>query len=379
MVFFGFGSYASSLYHTILFEYHKGMNEAQIGNILMVAAIIQIMTPFLIIWSGRFVSNPNQILTWLFFGIAVNLIILPLIEGFYPILFFYTLLSFFIGGSFPLAITSILAASKSLSESWFLFARSMGTLGFALFCLFSAILAADIPLEQVYPFFALSALTAFILSKYNNHLPRQITRPSVRHTIKLLSQHQTPRLLFIIALASIAAYGGTTLLGNFIRSELGGTNADVGKAWSIATFFEIPLIWAGIYLFRRMGLKNLMLAGIVILGIRFSLNAFCPSIEFFFYIQTIHGLFYGATLTGMGIYFRRVYGEQHVHHLQLFAGVIYGGLASALSGKIGTLIWEYQGLRTMYIWFGAFAFMAALALWRFAKIPDSAYQKASEL
>jgi hypothetical protein len=151
------------------------------------------------------------------------------------------------------------------------------------------------------------------------------------------------------------------VLSKFIHDDLGGSKSQVGIAWTVATFAEMPLIWSSIFFLKRFGVKGLVLCGFATSLVRMGLLWKVQSLSGLYLVQTLHGLFYGGSLSGVGIYLSRRYGDAAMHRLQLVSQSFYGGFAAAIGGKATGMVWASFGLRAVY--FAAFLSMIAAFLW----------------
>jgi predicted MFS family arabinose efflux permease len=367
MFYFGFAAVSSLQFHAVLLEFHHNFSANDIGNALMLASATQFVMPFLILKLGKTIPNPARILTFLLAIYTICLLVLPHLTSKKQVLACYTLMFFCQHGIFPLQMTAVLTASQHLKDGWFLFIRSIGTLGFSSFCLFSSILATTISVPELYNLFAFAGFLSFLLSFGNKQLPQQAENLQISSGIKKLTQGKTPIYLLAVSLGNMAMFAGTSLLGNFAQHEIGASAKTISLSWTTSTFMEVPLIWISIWLLRKMPLLHLMVLGLLAGSLRFGLTYLATTELSFILAQLLHGFFYGATLSGIPLLLRRTYGTKDLHALQLFASLAYGGVAGTIGGKLAGVAWSYVGLRNFYLYCSAICVLAAIILWTWGR------------
>jgi len=373
IILMSFGAMASNQYHTLLLEHHHHFSAAQIGFTVMIGAASQILLPWAVLYASRWVPRPDFILRSAYLGLALFLVLYPLASTPATAMATYwgSVVSLNIAAT--LQTTMILAVARPHGEHWVLALRSAGTFGYALFSLLCSTLSERIGYTNLYWIFGAAAIVALLASLRAGHfIPAESRTVDFRGVLARLRERNTLVLVLAIALANLAVFGGTAIISNFIYNELGGTPRQVGIAWTIATFTEFPLIWLTIPVLKRFGLKATLLTGVVSSTLRMGLVWLCTDIHWFYLIQMFHGLFFGTTLSTVGLYYARQYGPAAVHGLQLAGQSIYGGLASALGGQLAGMVWSHYGLRTVYLVDFVLLGIALLILLLFFKEPSPA-------
>lgn len=356
MMFLTFGGLSVVQYSTLLFEHDLNFSKAWIGTLLMCSSLMSIALPFLLQIIGKWVKNPNIILTVLLFIASISVAILPFASNPWVALLVYCILGLAKFGTSNMQITNALSITKSKGHSSFLMMRSIGTLGFAVFCLVSMILSDYLKLPQMYWLFAGAYFLGGIASLFNQSvIPKQKEFVPLKTVWNWFKKGPTLTLLVLISLSNLTAFIGASFLGNFVINEMGGTHKEVSIAWSIATFLELPFFAICIWILKRFGLKKLILFGLVTNALRLLLTAYSNELWSFYAAQSLHGIFYAATLSGFSIYLNQRYKSDQIHHLQLFSSFIYAGFGSSIAGKLGAFIWDYSDLRFTYFSMGILA------------------------
>lgn len=361
-LFFGFAAMAANQYHTLLLETVHGFTAQEIGTTVMFGASTQIFLPWIILRLGNRWLRTDQILRASYLFMALFLIALPRVQSGYAAMFTYFALMISLNVCAVLQITSIIAVTRKKGDTWFFILRSGGTLGFATLCLVSSQLAKFMELKQLYLIFAAFSLAAYFSSFQTSHdnAPAKV-RLQVRQVALELRKGSTPTLIGCMALANMAVFGAVSIIGNHMHHELTASPAQISKAWTIATFSEIPLIWLAILFMRRYGLKALMLTGLCTSTLRMLLIWQITDLHWFYATQVFHGLFFGATLSGIGIHLAHMYGTKSLHGMQMVSQLLYGGIATSLGGLASGWIWANFGLRSVYL--VAFLCLLVATIW----------------
>jgi PPP family 3-phenylpropionic acid transporter len=349
MIFLIFAALSAGQYHTILFQFDKGFSQAQIGSLLSIAALASLATPFLVLQLGRRLPNPNALMSHALLGFSSCLLLLPLTQGYWPTAAVFVLLQMCGGSAVTIALTSLLLTARPHGHRWFLYLRSWGTLGWAAWCALAATVAQFVETPKLYPLFAIAGLAAWLVSRHNpESIPHQHRPLSLGLGLRLLVRRDTLPLMIVVGLASLFTSASISVLGNFIRGELGLPNSVVSLAWTVATLAEILFMWLAILLFDRIGLRRLMALGMLAAGTRLVLAAQVHTVAGLLATQLLHGIFYGCTLTGMAIFLDRRFGKRHLHAITQANNMLLSGVTAALAGQLAGWVWQLFGLRQLF-------------------------------
>ncbi|NLB62994.1 MAG: MFS transporter [Fibrobacter sp.] len=365
---------ASNQYHTLVLEHLHGFSASQIGDAVALGATSQIFLPWLIILAGKWLRNYDQILRRAYFCLAFFLLCFPWVKGYSLAMLNYYGIVFSLSVCAALQGIALIAATKPHGDKWTLIIRSMGTLGYAVSCLISIGIAKYFSYTGLYIVFAIWALLSIPASKMSGAiLHTQEKSLSTKESLRKMWSPDIIVLLIVIFIANMSINGATSVLSNFIFTELKATNSQVSLAWTIATFAEIPMIFASIYFLQKFGIKGLILVGIFLSTFRMGAISQINNLHQLYAVQTLHGMFFGASLSGVGIYFGRKFGTKNMQKINLISQSIYGGLAGVIGGKAIGLIWHHQGLRNVYLYaFIALIFASLLGLFAFKESKEIA-------
>jgi len=167
---------------------------------------------------------------------------------------------------------------------------------------------------------------------------------------------------FVIFLATIfmANISATTFLSflSLYINKLGGSDAVIGWAFSIAAVTEVPcMIYLGA-LSDKIGRKPLLVAALFSYPIRLFLYTLVSEPNLILPIQLLHGLTFGVFYVASVAFVSDVTLESRGTALGLYNTAYYAGSAAG-SALAGTLA-DSQGLVHMYQFMTAFSFVPAL-------------------
>jgi len=163
--------------------------------------------------------------------------------------------------------------------------------------------------------------------------------------------------LVTIFMASISAATFLSFLSLYI-SKLGGSDAVIGWAFSIAAVTEVPCMTYLGALSDRIGRKPLLVAALFSYPIRLFLYTLVSEPNLALPIQLLHGLTFGLFYVASVAFVSDITLESRGTALGLYNTASYAGSAagSALAGALA----DSQGLVNMYRFMTAFSFVPVL-------------------
>lgn len=362
MVFLVFFAMASNQYHTLILEHIHHFDGQEIGSLISLGASTSIFLPWIVLLLGKKIPHPDKILRRSLFFLAICLCLFPRTQNAIAAVFLYYGIVTFMNVASMLQLIVLIFTARPQGDQWVLLIRSGGTLGFAVSCVVSTLIANRLDYSTLYLIFAAAALLAIPFNKKTGPVLLPHTSGSkIRSSWKLLGEKNTRNLLLGVGVAHMAIFGATSVLSNFIANHFEATKSQVSLAWTIATFSEVPLIWLSILILRRFGLKGLLLSGIFTSTIRMGLLFLVKDLSALYGVQVLHGLFYGSTLSGIGLYLARSHGDAQMQQLQMMAQSLYGGVATTIGAQVTGIIWNWAGLRNVYLI--AFLTLCGASLW----------------
>jgi len=211
-------------------------------------------------------------------------------------------------------------------------------------------------------FYLLSAIFIQISIK---DLPARKDEASKRGNLRPLVRNQNFVIfLATIFMANISAATFLSFLSLYI-SKLGGSDAVIGWAFSIAAVTEVPCMTYLGALSDKIGRKPLLVAALFSYPIRLFLYTLVSEPNLILPIQLLHGLTFGVFYVASVAFVSDITLESRGTALGLYNTASYAGSAagSALAGTIA----DSQGLINMYRFMTAFSFIPALLFTFIAK------------
>ena len=362
VIFGAFAAFASMQYHSYLLEVKHHFKSTQIGNALLLANLQYLVGPFWVAYLCKNVFSPTRVLALNLLILAISLIGLPFASNLGAATFLLSLNVLASNSCFILVTSLMLFSAGPYGASNYLLLRSIGTLGFASVCLFSFLINKHINLSALYMCYgAIALFTSVKCFKLIEMIPPETK--SIRYTLVLKALLKKPMLGLWICLiiTNLVSWVGSYFVGSFLHNEFNSPSQDVAKAWSIATFSEIPLIWLSIVVLKKFSLKSLLFFGMFVTAIRMGITAMATEPYHVYIAQIFHGFFYGSTLSAFSLYLKRCYNDRWTNSLNLVSSLGIMGLGTTIGAQLTGTLWNSFGLRSAY---GAGAVLAlAAGLW----------------
>jgi PPP family 3-phenylpropionic acid transporter len=351
--FIGVFSPYASLYFS-----DKGMTPAQIGVLMSLIQVMRIFGPNL--WGWVADHSQRRVLVLRVTAIAALTAFAGMFVG-------QTFSQFF---AVMIAINLFTSAQGPLSEALMLSemrgdlthygrVRLWGSVGF-IFTVTAAGYALDWAGIWLMPWIALAmlglVLAASCRMEESAHVSVQHETPSVR----ALLQRREVIAFFASTFLMIAAHSALYVYYSLYLSQLGYSKSVIGLMWSLGVVAEILFFFYQAPLFRRFGVKNLMLASLFSAVIRFLMIGFCAQSLFWLLIaQILHagtfGVHHSASIATLQRWFA---GPLQARGQALFISISYG-LGGTLGGLIMSGLWDQFGARAVYLAAAGFALAGA--------------------
>lgn len=346
----------------VLFYQGLHFTGPQIGLLVGLAPLITLLTtPF---WTGWADANRHhrQIMSLILLGSALALFFLPLAGNFWLVLVLTLLYSIFYA---PLASFNDSATLHMLADKKELYGRIRlgGTIGFGLAALVSGNLVAQFDLKAAFWGGVILLLLALVVCQkleFGQAHSQDNQRTKARFSDLLVNR----QWYFFLALAFI---GGMALVpaNNYLfpyLQELNTSEAMMGALLTFGTLLEIPVLFFGHHLLRRLKPYNLFRLAMIITGIRLILFALSRSATHVLLPQLLNGFSFPAMwLAGVAYA-----DEQAPPGLRTTAqgllGAMVFGFGAAAGGFIGGALLESISGRNLFYLYGIVTIVATLLI-----------------
>ena len=360
--FLYFASMASMIPFMVLYFQGLGFTGAQIGLLNSISPLITLFSAPL--WTGLAdVTRRHRLLMGLaLLGGVVLMLIFPLLHAFAPVLLVSVLFYAFFA---PVSSFSDSATMVMLADEKEMYGRIRlgGTIGYGLAAPIAGMLVQNYGLNWAFWVCAAFSLLAFIVSQklvYGQVKADDPVKLSVRELLA------NPRWLLFLALAvagGVALAATNTYFFPYME-ELGAKESMMGFALTVGTLAEIPVLFFGNHLVRRLKPFGLLMLTMVVTAIRLLLFAASGSPNLVLFVQLLNGLTFPAMwVAGVSYADENAPAGMGATAQGIFSATVFG-LGNAVGGFTGGLLLESVGGRGLYLVFGVvvLAIVAIVAL-----------------
>jgi PPP family 3-phenylpropionic acid transporter len=160
----------------------------------------------------------------------------------------------------------------------------------------------------------------------------------------------------------IAAHASLYVFYSLYLAQIGYSNTVIGLMWSLGVVVEIVFFFYQAPIFRRYGVRNLMLASLLIAVVRFLIIGIgAQSLALLLLAQVLHAATFGAHHSASIATLQRWFsGPLQARGQALFTSISYG-LGGTLGGLVLGEFWDTFGPKSVYLMAAALSLMAAAA------------------
>jgi len=334
----------------VLYYQGLGFTGTQIGLLTGITPIISLFSaPF---WTSLAdTTHRHRLIMSLILLVAViTIFVLPLLDTFVPILLMAILFYAFFAPvqSFADSATLFMLANEKEMYSRI---RLGGTIGYGLAASIAGVLVQNYGLKLAFWGSAALLLLAFIISQKFVYSRLKADHPVEGSVRGLLTN---PRWLLFL---TVAFAGGSALavINNYFfpyMKELGANESTMGLALTIGMISEIPVLFLGNRLIKRLKSYGLLMLAMIVTGIRLLLLAASgvPSLALFG--QLLNGPTFPAMwVAGVSYADENAPAGMSTTAQGLFGAMVFG-FGAAVGGFIGGPLLERMGGRGLYLVFG---------------------------
>jgi PPP family 3-phenylpropionic acid transporter len=345
-----FAAIASVSPFIVLYYQELGFTGPQIGVLTGITPLLTLLsTP---LWTGLAdATRRHRLLMSLAIVVGtITLFVFPLLNAFVPVLLVAVLLNVFLAPVTPFADN---AAMFMLADEKEMYSRIRlgGTIGYGLAAPIAGVLVQNHGLRLAFWGCATLFLLGLIVSQKLVHGQLDADSPARGHVRVLMSN---PRwILFLI----VALAGGSALavFNNYLfphMRELGANESTMGLALTVGTVSEIPPLFFGNRLIKRLKPYRLLMLSMVVTGLRMLLLAASKTPSLVLVIQLLNGLTFPTMwVAGVSYADEKASAGMGTTAQGLFSAVVLG-FGTAVGGFIGGPLLESIGGQGLYFVFG---------------------------
>jgi PPP family 3-phenylpropionic acid transporter len=342
--FLFFASIASVSPFIVLYYQGLGFTGTQIGLLTSITPLITLFSAPL--WTGLadMTRRHRLIMSLTLLVGAVMMLLFPLLNAFTPVLLVSVLFNAFFApvSSFADSATMVMLADE---KEMYGRIRLGGTIGYGLTAPIAGTLVQHHGLKWAFWGCAALFLLAFIVSQKLVYGQVKADDPA-RRSVRALPAN--PRWLLFLTLAVAAT---NTYFFPYMK-ELGAKESLMGLALTIGTLSEIPVLFFGHRLVRRLQPYGLLMLTMVVTVIRFLLLAAIGTPNLALFVQLLNGLTFPAMwVAGVSYAYENAPAGRGTTAQGIFGATVFG-LGTAVGGFAGGLLLESVGGRGLYLVFG---------------------------
>ena len=349
-----FSPYAS------LFFAHQGMSAPQIGVLMSMMQVMRIFGPAAWGWLADATQRRVLVLRITAAGALVACSGLLFGQGFAWYFMVMVAINTFTSAQGPLSEALMLSSMRGdLTHYGKL--RLWGSIGFI-----AAVTVAGELLDRFgilnMPWVALGLLAmvlyASLRMRESAHVPPEKDAPSVTQLMR------RPEVIafFASTFLMIAAHAALYVFYSLYLSNLGYSNTLIGLMWSLGVVAEIIFFYCQAPIFRRLGVRVLMLGCLLAAVLRFLLIGFgAESLALLVLAQVLHAATFGTHHSASVAMLQRWFsGPLQAQGQALYISISYG-LGGTLGGLALSAAWDAWGARSVFMLAAAASLAAAFA------------------
>lgn len=344
---------------TSVFLETKGLTGSQIGIILASISFgAMVAQPIVGILADRF-KNRKLILQVLFFGSALFVLFLPIIEGFYPLLLLVFVFSLFLEPIFTLADTTIIEAARYSDQVEYGKVRWFGSIAWGIGSLALGIIIQFLGgFNTAFTLFAVFMVIAgLMVFRFPNHQAKTQEKVEWHELAHLLKNRH---FRFICALSIFIGGVGITG-GNYLAlrlNDLGALASIIGVAMFIPTLLEIFSFNFSGRIIKFLGLKRAFILVTATMIVAQTLFFLAPHYSIVMLGMFLQGLIFPISISAIYQFLTLHFPAHLLTTVSTFRATLSAGLSAFVFTLISGFIFEHFGIA--YI-FGFTSFLMVLA------------------
>lgn len=361
LFFFAYYGYVGvfSPYASLYFA-EKGLTVTQVGVLLSLMQAMRVIGPNLWGWVADHHRQRAMVLRLTAFAAAASFIGLFFGQTFMHFFLVMAVFNLFVSAQTPLSEALMLAEMRGDFTPYGRL-RLWGSVGFI------ASVAAAGPLLDRYgvgamPWIAITLLLLVCVSSMRMRETAHEDGVKPKASLPDLLRQREVIAFFASTFLMIAAHASLYVFFSLYLAQIGYSNTVIGLMWSVGVVAEIVFFFYQAPLFRRFGVRSLMLASLAVAAARFLLIGFgAQSLVLLLAAQTLHAVTFGVHHSASIITLQRWFsGPLQARGQALFTSISYG-LGGSLGGLMLSGLWDTFGPRAVYLAAALFSLAGALA------------------
>ncbi len=326
----------------------RGLSAAQIGVLMSLMQVMRIFGPNLWGWVADHTSRRVLVLRATSAAAALTFCGMFWGETFGFFFALMVVLNLFTSAQGPLSEALMLSAMRGdLTHYGRL--RLWGSVGFIVLVTVSGQLL-DWQGVGMTPWISLAMLVMVASVALNLHEEASVHAHHEAPSVRKLLQQRDVIAFFASTFLMIAAHASLYVYYSLYLADIGYSKTVIGLMWSLGVIAEIAFFYWQAPLFRRYGVRKLMIASLVIGVVRFLMIGLgAESLLLLLVAQVLHaatfGVHHSASVATMQRWFA---GPLQARGQALYISISYG-LGGTVGGLMMSACWDTLGARPVYV------------------------------
>lgn len=349
LFFFAYYGYVGvfSPYASLYFA-DRGLSATQIGILMSLMQVMRIFGPN--VWGWVADQSRRRVLVLRLTSVAAALTFCGMFVG-QTFVFFFALMvtvNLFTSAQGPISEALMLSSMRG-DLTHYGRVRLWGSVGFIVLVTVSGY-ALDWQGIELMPWIALLMLVMVTSVTFSLHEepPTQHAQPS--NSVRELLSRKSVVSFFASTFLMIAAHSSLYVYYSLYLSDMGYSKTVIGLMWSLGVIAEILFFFYQAPLFRRFGVRKLMLFSLAIAVVRFLMIGWgAQSLAILLVAQVLHAATFGVHHSASVATLQRWFaGSLQARGQALYISISYG-LGGTVGGLLLSACWDTFGARWVYV------------------------------
>ncbi|MEY4022005.1 MAG: hypothetical protein RI960_1017 [Pseudomonadota bacterium] len=349
LFFFAYYGYVGvfSPYASLYFA-DRGLSATQIGILMSLMQVMRIFGPNL--WGWVADQSRRRVLVLRLTSVVAAISFCGMFVG-QTFMFFFALMvtvNLFTSAQGPISEALMLSSMRG-DLTHYGRVRLWGSVGFIVLVTLSGY-ALDWQGIELMPWIALLMLVMVTSVTFSLHEEpaTQHTQPS--NSVRELLSRKSVLSFFASTFLMIAAHSSLYVYYSLYLSDIGYSKTVIGLMWSLGVIAEILFFFYQAPLFRRFGVRKLMLFSLAIAVIRFLMIGWgAQSLSVLLFAQVLHAATFGVHHSASVATLQRWFaGSLQARGQALYISISYG-LGGTVGGLLLSACWDTFGARWVYV------------------------------
>ena len=349
LFFFAYYGYVGvfSPYASLYFA-DRGLSATQIGILMSLMQVMRIFGPNL--WGWVADQSRRRVLVLRLTSVVAALSFCGMFVG-QSFMFFFALMvtvNLFTSAQGPISEALMLSSMRG-DLTHYGRVRLWGSVGFIVLVTLSGY-ALDWQGIELMPWIALLMLVMVTSVTFSLHEEPATQHAQPSNSVRELLSRKSVLSFFASTFLMIAAHSSLYVYYSLYLSDMGYSKTVIGLMWSLGVIAEILFFFYQAPLFRRFGVRKLMLFSLAIAVIRFLMIGWgAQSLSVLLIAQVLHAATFGVHHSASVATLQRWFaGPLQARGQALYISISYG-LGGTVGGLLLSVCWDTFGARWVYV------------------------------